>query len=93
MSLEDDILKCLRQNAEELKKTALCQQNLLKKMLANFKKFPNFSKQCCPMCETVFDMTYEEFENHVISHFQPENNSDSFEFEKSLSIEIKSSLP
>ena len=64
----DEILKCLKA-AEELKKTVLDQQNLLKKLLVVFKN-PKSNYRCCPMCETIFENEYDTFEEHVISHFE-----------------------
>ena len=35
---------------------------------------PAGQEQCCPMCETVFDTDFATFEQHVIDHFDYENN-------------------
>lgn len=64
-ALWKEVEKCF-ESAQKLKEASQIQQKILKKIL-NMSKVPN--KQC-PMCETFFEVDQEEFENHVIDHFQ-----------------------
>ena len=69
----EDIMKCLKAT-EDLRKAVLDQQNLIKQLLIVFKNPKNY--RCCPMCETIFENDYDAFEEHVMSHFEIENNND-----------------
>lgn len=69
MLLLDDLLKCLDQT-QKLKKALIYQQETLKKLLKIEKCCQAQMKQC-PMCETYFEnVSTEDFENHVINHFE-----------------------
>ena len=66
----EEIIKCLK-TTEELKNAVLDQQKLLKHLLIVFKNPQKF--RCCPMCETIFENEYVTFEEHVMSHFEVDN--------------------
>lgn len=71
-----DILRAL-EATKKLKEALIYQQETLKCLLKTCGKTASHAtiKQC-PMCETIFQhVSNEEFENHVINHFEIENLS------------------
>ena len=86
----EEILNCLKAT-EDLKEALLDQQNILKHLLNVFKKPKKY--RCCPMCETFFEIeNNEDFENHVMSHFEVDKDTSDDEEEETLSIEVNNVL-
>lgn len=73
----EEIAKC-QKSAQELKQSLLDQQELLRqslfqvfklKLVASHHDPKTSDHHLCPMCESVLITDYQDFEQHVLDHF------------------------
>ena len=60
--------KCL-ESGKELKQALLMQQKVILRFVNMLTKKDSEDFQC-PMCEEIFSTKYQDFENHVVNHFE-----------------------